>query len=74
MIDGVSCIKVEMDMDYYKDTGAHIILEVIPNGAAKKLKIGPGLTSPRMIYAMRWTVGKNQGREFDPLYDIAVPA
>ena len=30
-IGGVDCIKVEPDMDYYKDMLAHTLLEVLPN-------------------------------------------
>lgn len=42
-IDGVECIKVEPDIDYYKDIGAHTLLEVIPNAATH------GLTDPKKV-------------------------
>ena len=59
-IDGVECIKVEADMDYYKDTGAHLILEVLVN------RFG-GQTDPRVVYVLRWTAGRRAGRpEFNP--------
>jgi hypothetical protein len=40
-IGGVQCLKVEPDIDYFKDLGAHTILEVIPNS------ITHGLTDPK---------------------------
>lgn len=30
-IDGVSCVKVEADIDYFKDPLAHFLLELIPH-------------------------------------------
>ena len=63
-IDGVECIKVEADMDYYKDTGAHLILEVLVN------QFG-GQTDPRVVYLLRWTAGRRAGRpEFNPPFTI----
>ena len=69
-VNGADCIKVEMDLDFYKDKGAHFILEVIPNHASRKLRIGSGLTDPRAAYAMRWMAGKNVGEDFHPIYEI----
>jgi hypothetical protein len=46
-IDGVDCVKVEPDIDYYKDLGAHALLEVIPNS------ITGGLTNPKEVYVLR---------------------
>jgi len=64
-IGGVACVKVEPDIDYYKDLGAHAILEVIPN------KLTGGLTDPRQVYVLRWIAGRRAGiPEFDPLYTI----
>jgi hypothetical protein len=64
-IGGVDCVKVEPDIDYYKDEGAHTILEVVPNRADH------GLTDPRQVYILRWMAGQRAGRpEFDPLYTI----
>lgn len=64
-IDGVSCIVVEPDIDYYKDLGAHALLEVIPNA------INGGLTNPEMVYVLRWIAGRHAGvPEFDPPYTI----
>ena len=65
-INGVDCVKVEPDIDYYKDLGAHALLEVIPNAATG------GLTDPRQVYVLRWIAGRRAGiPEFDPLYTIA---
>lgn len=66
-IDGVACIKIEPDIDYYKDLGAHALLEVIPNA------ITHGLTDPKKVYVLRWIAGKHAGvPEFAPPYTIAV--
>ncbi len=74
-IGGVPCTKVEMDMDYFKDVGAHIFLEVIPNTLGRRLKLGDGPTDPRQIYALRWMAGRNRqvnpdSKPFDPLYTL----
>jgi hypothetical protein len=67
VIDGTSCIVVEPDIDYYKDLGAHALLEVIPNA------ITHGLTNPEMVYVLRWIAGRHAGvAEFDPPYTIVV--
>jgi hypothetical protein len=64
-IDGVDCIKVEPDIDYYKDLGAHTLLEVIPNS------ITHGLTDPKKVYVLRWIAGRHAGvPEFAPPYTI----
>ncbi len=66
-IGGVPCIKVEPDIDYFKDLGAHTLLEVIPNS------ITHGLTDPKKVYVLRWIAGKHAGvPEFAPPYAIAV--
>jgi hypothetical protein len=31
MVDGVNCVMVEPDIDYFKDPGAHLLLEVALN-------------------------------------------
>jgi hypothetical protein len=65
-VDGVDCCKVEADIDYYKDLGAHALLEVIHNSASGSL------TDPRQVYLLRWIAGRRAGvPEFDPLYTIA---
>jgi hypothetical protein len=66
-IDGVQCIKVEPDIDYFQDLGAHALLEVIPNA------ITHGLTDPKKVYVLRWIAGKHAGvPEFAPPYTISV--
>ena len=64
-IDGLSCILVEPDIDYYKDLSAHALLEVIPNALTH------GLTNPEVVYVLRWIAGRHAGvAEFDPPYTI----
>jgi hypothetical protein len=61
-IGGVDCIKVEPDIDYFQDLGAHTLLEVIPNA------ITHGLTDPKKVYVLRWIAGRHAGvSEFAPL-------
>ncbi len=65
LIDGVQCVKVEPDIDYYKDPGAHFLLEVAIN------KISHTLTDPREVYVLRWIAGRHAGvQDFDPPYTI----
>jgi hypothetical protein len=64
-INGVNCVYVEPDIDYYKDPLAHALLEVIPNG------ITGNVSSPRVVYVLRWIAGQHAGvPNFDPLYTI----
>jgi len=64
-IGDTDCVKVEIDMDYFKDLLAHLFLEVIPN------KVSKGKTDPRKIYMLRWIAGRQAGiPEFDPPYTI----
>ncbi len=61
----IPCVKIEPDIDYYKDVAAHGLLEVIPNWLTK------GLTDPKVVYALRWMATRREGLpEFDPLYTI----
>ena len=65
-IGGVDCIIVEPDIDYFKDLGAHALLEVIPNG------LTGAVSDPRQVYVLRWIAGRHAGiPAFDPLYTIA---
>ncbi len=65
VISGVTCIKVEPDIDYYKDPLNHVILEVLPNA------ITGGLTNPAEVYVLRWIAGRRAGvPEFAPPYVI----
>jgi hypothetical protein len=64
-IDGVDCIMVEPDIDYFKDQGAHAIFEVIPNSLTHSL------TEPVEVYVLRWMAGRRAGKpEFAPMYSI----
>ncbi len=47
-IGGTECIKIEPDIDLYKDLLAHGLLEVVPNLSAH------GLTNPLAVLALRW--------------------
>ena len=63
-VDGVNCVMVEPDIDYFKDPAAHLLLEVAVNAFGS-------LTDPRAVYALRWIAGRRAGiPEFDPLYTI----
>jgi hypothetical protein len=64
-VNGVDCIMVEPDIDYYKDLGAHALFEVVPNA------ITHSLTDPTEVYVLRWMAGRQAGvPEFEPLYTI----
>jgi hypothetical protein len=64
-IDGVNCVMVEPDIDYYKDLGAHAIYEVIYNAVTQSL------TDPAQVYVLRWIAGRQAGiPEFAPMYTI----
>jgi len=68
----VKCVKIEPDIDYYKDVAAHGLLEVIPNWIDKKLASpASGLTDPKVVYALRWMAARREGLpEFNPLYTV----
>lgn len=64
-VDGVECVKVEPDIDYYKDISAHALLEVLPN------TISGRLTDPKQVYVLRWIAGRHAGvPEFNLPYTI----
>lgn len=64
-IDGVDCVVVEPDIEYYKDLGAHTLLEVFPNTIAGRK------TDPKVMYILRWIAGRHAGvPEFNPPYTI----
>lgn len=61
----LECVKVELDMDYFKNQVAHVVLEGIGN------EITRGDTDPRKIYVLRWIAGWRAGvPEFKPPYTI----
>lgn len=64
-IDGITCVKIEPDIDYYRDPGAHFFLEVAVN------TLSHTLTDPRHVYVLRWIAGRHAGvPDFDPPYTI----
>jgi hypothetical protein len=64
-IDGVPCVLVEPDIDFFKDLAAHFFLEVIPGF------IPGNLTNPVDVYVLRWIAGRHAGvPEFDPPYTV----
>ena len=66
LINGVDCVMLEPDMDYYRDPLAHTILEVIPNALTHTL------TNPVEVYMLRWMASRHAGvPDFNPLYTIA---
>ena len=63
-VDGITCVLVEPDIDYFRDPGAHLLLEVAVNAFG-------AITDPKAVYALRWIAGRRAGvPEFDPLYTI----
>ncbi|MFM8394037.1 MAG: hypothetical protein ACKOB4_08955 [Acidobacteriota bacterium] len=57
------CLMVEVDIDYYKDTLSHGLLELVPNKLLEKT------TDPKMAYRLRWMAMRNIGDlRFDPPY------
>jgi len=65
VVDGIECVKIEPDIDYYRDSAAHLLLEVAVNAFGS-------LSDPRAVYALRWIAGQRAGTpEFNPLYTIA---
>lgn len=60
-LDGA--VRVECDMDYYKDKGAHFLLEVLPN------RLTGSRTNPALVYMLRWMAGRRAGEpDFAPPY------
>jgi hypothetical protein len=56
-------VLVEPDIDYFRDTAAHTLLEVIPGFF--------GLTDPKTVYVLRWIAGRQANApEFNPPYTI----
>jgi hypothetical protein len=65
-VQGAPAVKVEIDIDYYKDLAAHALLEVIHNQASG------ALTDPRDVYVLRWMAGRHAGvPNFEPPYRLA---
>jgi hypothetical protein len=65
-IGGVSCMKVECDIDYFRDPAAHALLEVLVNTLTNSM------TDPKQVYVLRWMAGRRAGvPEFAPPYVLA---
>jgi hypothetical protein len=65
VIDGLNCVMIEPDVDYYKDPAAHALLEVVTN------KLTQSLTDPKQVYVLRWMAGRHAGvPNFEPPYTI----
>jgi hypothetical protein len=63
-VNGVDCVIVEPDIDYFKDPIAHLLVEVAVNSFGS-------VTDPRAVYVLRWIAGRRAGiPQFDPLYTI----
>jgi hypothetical protein len=61
--NGMDWVKVEPDIDYFKDMAAHALLEVIPGFF--------GLTDPTGVYVLRWIAGHQANvPAFNPPYTI----
>lgn len=66
VIDGTTCVKIEPDIDLYRELLAHGFAEVFPN-----LLTGD-LTNPYDVFSMRWTTAQDySGPVFDPGYELA---
>ncbi len=64
-IDRVRCIKVELDIDYYRDPAAHALLEVLNH------RLTGSMTDPRQVYVLRWIAGRHAGvAGFEPPYRL----
>jgi hypothetical protein len=64
-IDGSDCVKVQIEINYFKDLLAHSIVDVTPNS------VSGTLTDPKTAYVLRWIAGRHAGvPEFNPLYTI----
>jgi len=64
-IHGVDCVTLEPDIDYFRDPGAHAILEVAQNALTHSL------TDPVEVYVLRWIAGQHAGvPQFEPLFTL----
>jgi len=61
-IDGVRCILVETDVDYFSQLWRHALQEVLPH------KLFRGLTNPRKVYVIEWQELQSAGSNFAPPY------
>ena len=65
-LPGSEAVKVELDIDYFRDPAAHALIEVLVNSLTKSL------TDPRQVYVLRWMAGRQAGQpNFEPPYRLA---
>ena len=75
---GRNWVKLDVDMDYFHDEGAHLLLEVLPNTFVNNVlrKIAGALpahlTDPAAVFALRWMAGRHLGEQenFNPLFTL----
>jgi hypothetical protein len=66
-VNGETWVKIEPDIDCYKDLLAHALLEVLPNS------VSGGKTDPVTVYVLRWIAGRRAGvPEFNPPYRLGL--
>jgi hypothetical protein len=64
-VAGETWVRVEPDIDYYKDVLAHALLEVLPH------QLGGPKTDPAIVYVLRWIAGRHAGvAEFAPPFSL----
>jgi hypothetical protein len=64
-IDGVACVKIEPDIDYYRSQVSHTLLEVLPN------TLSGAKTDAATAYVLRWMAGRFAGiPPFSPPFRI----
>ena len=64
-------IKIEADIDYFKDAASHILFEVFPNKLRARVHgkdSSAALTDPKCVYGLRWIAARQRGQEFNPPY------
>ena len=62
---GINCVKIEPDIDLYKDLVEHGLMEVFPN------LITGEKTNPIDVFSLRWTLAQDEGGpKFDPGYEL----
>ncbi len=66
LIDGLKCVRIEPDIDLYKDLVEHGFAEVFPN------LLTHGLTNPCSVFCLRWATAEDYGGAlFNPGYQLA---
>lgn len=65
VINGLTCVKIEPDIDLYKELLAHGFGEVFPN------LLTHSLTNPFAVFSLRWTTAQDDGGPaFNPGYEL----